>query len=178
MKRERDAAAAGVSTPVSDGDGSDERPRKIRTQSTVFDMPSEVLKLVVDSLDIVSAVQLLSTCRSLRYPSGGSCYLEVRNDVHNLIQTLRYNQHICLLATPETIRNNEEHGLRLLTRVANEKDAELCNEIAPRRIGELRAECKAQTKHIVARMEKYRLFAAVIQTFGLGASEPFDHQAA
>jgi hypothetical protein len=129
-------------------------------------IPFEVIYAIIDRLDIISAMRLFATCKSFWFPSDRDLS-SVRKQHKELVQTLRYNTHSCLLATREVIQRNAHHGLRELDAIVGPKDADLRRRVASRSVSSIRSELSAQSNAISLRLLKYDLAIASICTLGL-----------
>lgn len=132
----------------------------------ITDIPFEVVNVIIDRLDMISATRLFSTCKTYWAPTDIDL-IGLRKQHKELVQTLRYNTHACLLATRETILRNAHHGLRELGAVVTPKDADLRLRVASRSVSSIRTELAAQTRAIVSRLGRYDLAVASICTHGL-----------
>ena len=129
------------------------------------DMPLEVMCAVIDWLDIMSAARVLATCKGL-WLSSSAGMEDIRTRHASLVRTLRYNHHVCLLASRDTIRNNEGNGLRDLDSTTSRADEGLRTSVANRPVRDLRREYQVQARFIAKRLSTHGLRIASICTFG------------
>jgi hypothetical protein len=141
--------------------------------SRLTELPSEVFSTVVDILDLVSATELMSTCKNLWDPLDQHI-IDLRKEHALLVLCLRYNASTCLLATRETILRNVGSGLRELDRSATPTDADLSKAVSKRSVAQIRVELRAQVKAIAWRVERYNLTIALINTRAVPAVAAMD----
>mmetsp|Transcript_8663 Transcript_8663/g.21116 ORF Transcript_8663/g.21116 Transcript_8663/m.21116 type:complete len:159 (-) Transcript_8663:24-500(-) len=132
------------------------------TPVTIADFPPEVVSTIMDHLDVLSATYFLASNKGLWQPGQGEQDLRTNHKI--LVRSLRYNYHVCLLATHETILRNRENGLRELDTIASSADRRLLQDMEMTSLGTLRIRLQFQCRAIEARRKRDGMRVASICT--------------